>query len=146
MPQEIKIRANDPQFAVSSAINKIVKDYAKGVKQCIPGVLRRLGASGAKEIRAAAEAKFPVPGRKKVSGRYAQGWTYKLTQQRTNDLLQICNSTKPGLAHLLEHGHATVRKDKTYDRAPAYVHIAPVASKLESEAVQEILKEVGKVD
>lgn len=146
MPQEIKIRSNDPQYTVSTAINKIVTDYAKGVKLCIPKVLRRLGASGAKELRAAAAAKFPVPGRKKVTGKYAQGWTYEVTSNRTGDILKIYNSKVPGLAHLLEHGHPVVRKGQVIGQAPAYVHIAPVASKLESDAVQEILKEVSRVD
>lgn len=72
---------------------------------------------------------------------YANGWrAKKLTFGRGKKYWQtvVYNATKPGLAHLLEHGHNGARANGTAYYVPAQVHIKPV----EEEFVREYEKKV----
>jgi hypothetical protein len=144
MPQEIKIRSNDPQYTLSKAINSILIPYGDSIKGGLEKALTKIGKEGAQKLRQAAASTFPT-GRRKCSGVYAKGWSSTVETKRTGPIVKIHNRTKPGLAHLLEHGHPVVRGGETIGDAPAYVHIAPVAAELENKALSMVAQEVKKV-
>lgn len=52
----------------------------------------------------------------------------------------IYNKKQPGLAHLLEHGHAKVGGGRTR----ALEHVLPVEEQLAGEALDVIKKEISK--
>lgn len=60
---------------------------------------------------------------------YANGWTVKSESRRQVKTFIVYNKTKPGLAHLLEYGHAKVNGG----RVAAIPHIKDV----ETWAIQE---------
>lgn len=70
----------------------------------------------------------------KKSGEYASGWT----SRKQGHGRVVFNRTKPGLTHLLEKGHVIRNKKGTYGRAPAHVHIAPVANEANQEFEENI--------
>ena len=77
---------------------------------------------------------------------YASGWAYaRANSKRGRFKCQIYNKTKPGLAHLLEHGHEV--RDRNYDAHGSTnpkVHIQPVADWVDKELPKRISQKMSK--
>ena len=120
-----------PIERLQADIDKILEEYADEVGQKSEECVKKVAQKGVKALR------NNSPG----SGKYAKGWKYQLETSRLETVATIHNS-KPGLPHLLEHGHVTRNgTNRSYDDTPAHVHIAPV----EEELVQYFQKQI-KVD
>lgn len=74
------------------------------------------------------------------SKHYADGWRLQ-KGKRLGSPTVVYNATKPGLTHLLEHGHAITGTGR---RAKAMPHIAPVAEWAENQIEREIIKGIEK--
>ena len=68
--------------------------------------------------------------------KYNRGWTVKKTKR--DKTVQIHNATDYQLTHLLEKGHAL----RDGGRSQAFVHIAPVADKCDTELLNNIKKHI----
>lgn len=118
-----------PIDRLKDEIDNILAEYAEGVSADLSAAVKKVGASGAKALRAESKRTFP-----RGSGRYAKGWTVTTTQSRSGASAVIHNRDLPGLPHLLEFGHANRNGGRTEGR----VHIAPI----EKEVVEAFEKEV----
>lgn len=79
-------------------VNKMFRNHAKRIKSASKADVKEVVASAAKELKETSPKK---------SGKYAAGWRGKITEDRDERTVGIVhNVNKPGLAHLLEHGHA----------------------------------------
>ena len=76
----------------------------------------------------------------KKTGDYARGWSVKKDSQGGQI---VYNKSKPYLTQLLENGHVIRNKKGEYGRAPAHVHIKPVADWAETELQQRIMRELN---
>lgn len=76
----------------------------------------------------------------KKTGDYARGWSVKKDSKRGQI---VYNKAKPYLTQLLENGHVIRNKKGEYGRAPAHVHIKPVADWAEAELQQRIMKDLN---
>ena len=109
------------------AINEILKEYQEESIRNSHMVVQKIASAGAQAINS--QASGAVGGK-----RYKRSWTY--TSQNTRiDAAATIHSRIPGLAHLLEHGHAGSNGRRG---AGPHVHIAPVAEKIETEFEREI--------
>lgn len=72
----------------------------------------------------------------KRSGEYAKGWKTKTEKTRTGTTTTIYNGDRPGLAHLLEFGHAKVNGGRTR----AIPHIKPVEDEVTAIYLEELKK------
>ena len=106
---------NDIDYDCAEAIEAPVKEAAKGGRD-----------------------KLKVESPRK-SGEYAKGWSYTMKGKSKSVFAEIGNKRKPGLAHLLEKGHAKVGGG----RVPAYPHIDPVAQEVFDELEESISKAIG---
>ena len=106
----------------SKAFKDTLQNYTKEVEEGIAKVTVQLAKNAAKDINKAADATFNGDG---TSG-YALGWSAKNMSVRHHSRWVIHNKSAPGLAHLLEHGHAQVGGGRT----PGRVHIKPIEEKL----------------
>ena len=111
-------------------IMKILEEYSDEVDRASEECIKKVSQKGATALRRVSPKK---------SGTYAKGWTYKVERRRLYAAAVIYNKNRPGLAHLLEHGHVTRNgTGRTYPKTPAHVHIQPIEDQLISEYQQQI--------
>lgn len=103
-----------------AAIAKIISDYGKNVDEGAEEVVRKVAKRSTEALKSSSASV--------INDNYARGWTYEVEAKRLNTVATIYHKN-PGLPHLLEHGHAMPRGG----RAPARVHIAPIADAIDKE-------------
>lgn len=112
--------AKTPIEKLDDQIKKILSEYEGDVSENIGKITKDLCKKGAAAVKANALATFGG------SGKYAGGWTSEVKTTRYSTSGVIYNRTTPGLAHLLENGHAKVNGGRVEGRP----HIAPVEEEL----------------
>lgn len=122
---------------MESAIREALDEFSDRAIEGVKKATKKTASDIAKELRETSP---------KRTGKYAKGWTIKQTGGSSLGAeYTVYNSTKPGVAHLLEHGHRKVtRKGVVFGTAPARVHIAPVVDTAEEKFTEYIEKELGR--
>lgn len=127
---------------LNSTIAAMLNEYAAEVQHDVDQVATEMGKAGAEAVRRKSRETFPVKKGRKISGKYAKGWTYQVKKTRLSAEVTIFNN-HPALTHLLEHGHVTRNgTGRTYPRTPAHVHIEPVAEEIARTFPEEVLKKL----
>ena len=122
-----------PLDKLADNINKILADYENGIIADTRELSKKFAQKGAQAVRQQAKANGWGD-----NTQYDKGWSSKLEQTRLTATGIVYNKDRPGLAHLLEHGHAK----RGGGRTRAFPHIAPVEEKISEEyykAVKESL-------
>lgn len=134
MPSDITVDVDKFAFALDS----ILEGIRSGIDDSLTPCVRKACQKGAREERKNAKAQGLVK-----SGRYVAGISYTTKGNKNESFGEIGNRNSPGLAHLLEKGHATAGGG----RVAAYPHIAPAAvetfKKLEEEldrSIEDVLR------
>lgn len=110
-----KISIDSLDEEVIKALNEY-KDIAEGDFE---EVAKSVAKEGAKKLKATS----PRGSGKGRKGHYANGWGVTYERKGNGKFrFTVHNKKKPGLAHLLEHGHQL----RQGGRAKAIVHIKPV--------------------
>ena len=97
---------------LAAEVMKQLNDYAELTTEGMKKAVNDAGKTVRKEIQAGAPAR---------TGAYAKSWKVKKTDENSTKLEVTVHSSKPGLPHLLEHGHAK----RNGGRTAAQPHIAP---------------------
>lgn len=106
---------------LASTVEEELELYEKNVMEVIN--------EGAKKTAKKASSKLKVVSPKKTQ-KYARSWRYKLDSFSFGEAsYAVYNSTKPGLTHLLEFGHA----NRNGGRTKAYPHIKQVYDEAKRE-------------
>lgn len=116
-----------PLEKFDAEIEKILEEYAGEVEANIGEITEQIGKQGVKLLKSSAKQTFGG------SGEYAKSWKVDTQRSRTGTS-SVIYSSKPGLPHLLEHGHAS----RNGGRVAGREHIKPVEEKL----IQTFEKEV----
>lgn len=104
-------------------VQALLKTYGDQVRDDLEEVTIKVADFGVKEIKANARTY-------KWGKEYVNGWTKTDTSTRLTTGVVIHHKTMPGLPHLLEHGHITIRNGKRVKDARAFEHIKPVEDKI----------------
>lgn len=119
---------------IKAYLEEYDKDVTLITQQCIDDI----GKEGAKKLQQDSP-------RGRGRRHYAKGWAYKKgTMRRAQYEGVLYNKTKPGLAHLLEHGHEVV--DINYDShgfKEGNKHIEPVDQWVEQELPKRISQKIS---
>ena len=116
-----------------SEIQKILQKYGEDVDTNLSQIIDETAQKAATTLRNTS----PVNSKGKKSGAYARGWAVdKSGGHRITHVATLYNRTAPGLAHLLEHGHAL----RQGGRSPAIPHIAPVEEIIFREIDMRLVK------
>lgn len=116
---------------MADAIMRQLNDYSDALSEDIREAVDKTASEAVKELKATSP---------KNTGKYAKGWAKKKTDDIKASAGAMCvvYNKRPGLAHLLEHGHALKRGGRTIGRGfvQARKHIKPV-----EEAAKKRLEE-----
>jgi len=119
-------------------VEKILSSYGDEVSENLDEITKKIGQKGARLLRNESANTFPVPGsRRKSTGKYEKGWTFRAEKSRLYSTVTIYNKT-PGLPHLLEHGHAIKNGGRSSGEVKGYTHIEPVEEKIITEYEREV--------
>ena len=124
--------AKTPIDKLDKAIGKILTEYEDSITNNVGQITKEICKSGAQAVKASARA--AVGG----TGKYAGGWTSEVKTTRYSTEGVIYNQAAPGLAHLLENGHAKVNGGRVAGRP----HIAPVEEKLVKEYEEGVINAI----
>lgn len=120
--------------ALSDEVSKLLNNYADEIADGTDEAALKAANQCLKEIKAAS----PVQ-----TGRYKKGWKKRQTSTGRGKEGYTIYNERPGLPHLLEHGHAKAGGG----RVPGKPHIAPAEEKaVESfqRDVKELIQNAGK--
>ena len=92
--------ADDFAIQVGAALDEFSAKVTMAMQETLPEVAKE----AAKTLRTVSP---------KRSGEYAPGWRQKTTQDALTIESVIYNGRKPGLPHLIEHGHVTRNGGRT---------------------------------
>lgn len=115
---------------IETEIAKVLTKYGDEVAENIQKVTKEIARKSAKAVKQNAQTNFSG------TGKYAAGWTSQAKEGRYSSQGIIYNRTKPGLPHLLEHGHAKRGGGRTDGKE----HIAPVEQEV-IKSFEEAIKE-----
>lgn len=120
---------------------------ASGLRNVVNEYLAECGDQATEAIEEAskATAKEVVKELRKGGGynggeKFNKGWTSKTEASRLGSSTTVYNSTQPGLAHLLEFGHAK----RNGGRTRAFNFIAPVSDSVEKKFEAAFEKALNK--
>lgn len=113
--------------ALTAAVNDILKEYGDDAKEIIEETITDVAREAAKNVKTNATG-F------NGTGKYAKGWKSKIEKKRATVNAVVYNASLPGLAHLLEFGHAKQNGGRT----AAYPHIAAVNDWAQDEALNRL--------
>lgn len=120
---------------LAADIDQILNEYRDGVYKGMDEAIKKLASKGRNAVKREARNVTSKKRRK-----YSNGWMYKMEpgSNKWAASAVIYNKKQPGIAHLLEHGHATVNGGRTNPR----VHIQPISEQIADEAIGAIKKEI----
>lgn len=115
---------------LSATINGLLEQYGEEIRKELDADIPAVAKETAKKIKADAP---------KRTGEYAKSWKTKVSTNLYGDTTATVYSTKPGLPHLLEFGHANRGGGRTQ---PAE-HIAPAEEWAEKEITKRVKEAIG---
>lgn len=111
---------------LTAAVNDLLKEYGDDAKEIVEQTIQETAKEAAKQLKSA--------GSFGGSGRYQKGWKAKIVKKRATVNAVVYNASLPGLAHLLEFGHAKQNGGRTR----AFTHIAPINDWAQTEALSRL--------
>ena len=118
---------------LSTAMGKILAEYGEDVTEAARRLVKRAGNEARDKLKQTSP---------RDTGKYAEGWTTgSYTWSALGAEITVYNGKKPGLAHLLENGHAK----RGGGRVNARVHIKPVEEEISRELEKNIRQAIANV-
>lgn len=125
MSEHYYVDADQFGRTMEQLLNGIVDDVTEVTQPAV----KKAAQLGRREVRKGS------PERDHEEKHYKEGWSFKVKKGPEGWSAEIGNKTKPGLAHLLEKGHAKVGGGRV-DPSPAGGHIGPASEKTFEEFIR----------
>lgn len=113
----MKIKAD----SLAGTINEYLAEYGDVVIETLEDAVSNVAKESVNDLKQGG------PYKTRNKAKYTGAWKSKTEKSRTGASATVYNAKSPGLAHLLEFGHAT----KNGGRTKAYPHVEPVDDKTE---------------
>ena len=117
--------------SLRNTIENILEQYGDSAKGVVEEACKDVAKQVVKDLRQAGDFNRGEDFRK--------GWTSKTENTRFGASVVVYNKTKPGLAHLLEFGHAK----RNGGRTRAFNFIAPINDTVEKKFLDAFQKNLG---
>lgn len=119
---------------LAAEVDKILEKYGEEVEANIDIIRKKVAQKGATALKNESKAKFNGED-------YAKGWT--VTEEKLPHYTSaVIHNKKPGLPHLLEHGHVLILGGRTVGRVQGREHIAPVEDEITKLYVNEVVSKL----
>lgn len=119
---------------LDKAIGDILEEYGDDVRDVLDDAVKDVTKKGAAAVRQGVQEVGFVR-----TGVYKKGWASRVEENRMGAQGTIYNRTKPGLAHLLENGHAK----RGGGRVEGKPHIKPVEDRIAQEFGARVEAKIG---
>lgn len=119
---------------LADAIQDILNEYDREAKTDVKKVVRRVANKCKRQISAGAPA---------GPGGYKNSWATKTTKQTDHGIEITIYSKKPGLPHLLEHGHVMIAHGKVLGTGGARPHIGKAEQAAKKKLEEDIRRELS---
>ena len=116
---------------LEAAVNNILTEYGDDAKEIIETTISKSAKEATKQLKNA--------GSFGGTGKYKKGWSSKIQKKRVGIEAVVYNAAAPGLAHLLEFGHAKQNGGRTR----AFPHIAPINDQVQEDVVRQLEERLG---
>lgn len=116
---------------LAAAVNDILMEYGDDAKEIIEDTISKSAKNATKQLKGA--------GSFGGTGKYKRGWSSQIKKKRVGIEAVVYNSAAPGLAHLLEFGHAKQNGGRTQ----AFPHIAPINDQVQEDVVRQLEERLG---
>lgn len=117
---------------LSGAVREALNEYGQEVREITRDTVRSVARTCRKEIQADSPRK---------SKKYAKGWRIEETVGRLGDVTEtVYNAEKPGLIHLLEHGHAKVDGGRVEGKP----HVGPAEERARESLVRGLERKLSR--
>lgn len=117
---------------LSAAVELELDGYADDVRDAVGEAVKRAANLCVKTLRQTSPKK---------TGRYAKGWTKKLSKPPEEPAAIVYNKDRGWLAHLLENGHAKAGGGRVEGRP----HIRPAADAAQQQLMEDVAKLIEEV-
>lgn len=111
---------------LADVVDRLLQEYGDDAKEIIEDTISRQAKEATKQLKSA--------GGFGGTGKYKKGWSSRIEKKRIGIEAVVYNSAAPGLAHLLEFGHAKQNGGRT----TAFTHIAPVNDAIQESVVSKL--------
>lgn len=130
MSNSIKVKPEE----LGAVITQALKEYQQEVADDMKATCLKCAEIGASNLKVTSPYRRHKKGTK--GGHYRSGWDVSVLYESNSTIrVAIHNKKKPGLVHLLEHGHAKINGGRT----KALPHVAPEEEKLAGMITQEVV-------
>ena len=116
---------------LEAAVNNILTEYGDDAQEIIETTISKSAKEATKQLKKA--------GSFGGTGKYKKGWSSKIQKKRVGIEAVVYNAAAPGLAHLLEFGHAKQNGGRTR----AFPHIAPINDQVQEDVVRQLEERLG---
>lgn len=118
----------------------LMQEYAGDVAESMKADAKEVAKEAVKELK-----QTSPEGKGSRKGHYGSGWKYTVGKDSAHTIgITIHNSKKPGLAHLLEKGHAKRGGGREKGDVKAIVHIYPVEQKVIEEYEKKLKERLSR--
>ena len=120
---------------LAGAIKDILDEYDREAEAGVDKVVRRVANKCKRDIQSGAPAN---------TGEYKAGWATRQTKKSAHGLeITVYNKQKPGLPHLLEHGHVMIAHGKVLGTGGARPHIGRAEQTAKKKLEEDIRRELS---
>lgn len=123
----MKIEAQD----LAATVNKYLAEYGDSVQEDIEKAAKSVAKDVVRDLKKG--------GGFKGTGAFNKGWTSKVEKTRLGAEAIVYNKSLPGLAHLLEFGHAKANGGRT----TAFNFISPINDATEEKFTRALEDSIG---
>lgn len=116
--------------ALQETVSKILDEYGASAAEALRATSKTVAKDVVKDLKKAGDFKG--------TGDFRKGWTSKTEETRLGAASVVYNKDQPGLAHLLEFGHAK----RGGGRTKAFNFIAPIADTVEERFTRTFADEM----
>lgn len=117
---------------LQSQFNALVTDYNEEIMDVVKATMLEVSKDEVKQLKA-----VPI----KRTGEFARGWSSKIEDEGLQFQTLVYNKKKPGLTHLLEHGHAK----RNGGRVEGREFISPIEQAGNEEVIKKLKERIPKI-